>query len=210
MPVLEFHLFPLITKPPKTTVSKIVVGSFRNRPFLGDIRLFSDVYHLQELFLDGGLKHVSFIPYLGRWSNLTVVFFQLGWNHQPRMNWWFGIPGVPLSKNAFRGSQESKPPGRKKPPTQKSPAWNPALMTWKCWPWSLGLVLGDFWPSTIRWNHHLYSSYPSSLHRWQREYGRRGKRVSRSWGSLRICEDLPELQGSYKWSPDVEGDQTWG
>ena len=34
------------------------------------------------VFLGGGFKHFFiFIPYLGKWSNLTHIF-QMGWNHQ--------------------------------------------------------------------------------------------------------------------------------
>ena len=29
------------------------------------------------------VSHIYFHPYLGKWSNLTSIFFQMGWNHQP-------------------------------------------------------------------------------------------------------------------------------
>ena len=41
---------------------------------------------LGKTFLGGGFKYFYFHPYLGKISNLTNIF-QMGWNHQPGLDW---------------------------------------------------------------------------------------------------------------------------
>ena len=81
------------------------------------------------VFLGGGFKHFFiFIPYLGKWSNLTHIF-QMGWNHQ--------VQGLSGEKKGGWSRWSTPHTQNQTQPMKPEDSWNFS------WPWGKGEEFGN-------------------------------------------------------------------
>ena len=82
----------------------LIPGSNRDLHFSGVVwehpQLYCkvDVGNRIGIYLGGGFEHVFCYSYLGKWSNLTSMFFQMGWfNHQLAYTFQLLVEGMDMS-----------------------------------------------------------------------------------------------------------------